>query len=120
MIVGVPKEIKVLESRVALTPGGAAVLCGQGHHVAVETLAGNGSGFSDQQYIDAGATILSSAADVWAQADMIVKVKEPQPNEVAMARKGKIIFTYFHLAADRALTLGLLESGSHCFAYETL
>ena len=120
MIVGVPKEIKVLESRVALTPGGAAVLCGQGHHVSVETLAGNGSGFSDQQYIDAGATILSSAAEVWAQADMILKVKEPQPNEVAMARKGQIIFTYFHLAADRELTMGLLETGSHCFAYETL
>lgn len=120
MIVGVPKEIKVLESRVALTPGGATVLCGQGHHVSVETLAGHGSGFSDQQYIDAGATILSSASEVWAQADMILKVKEPQPNEVAMARKGQTIFTYFHLAADRELTVGLLETGSHCFAYETL
>jgi alanine dehydrogenase len=120
MLVGVPKEIKVLESRVALTPGGAAVLCGQGHHVVVETMAGNGSGFDNQQYTDAGATILLSAAEVWAQADMILKVKEPQANEVAMARKGQTIFTYLHLAADKALTLGLLDTGAHCFAYETL
>lgn len=120
MLVGVPKEIKVLESRVALTPGGAAVLCGQGHQVVIEKAAGIGSGFGDQQYIDAGAAILPSAAEVWSQAEMILKVKEPQPNEVAMARKGQTIFTYFHLAADRELTLGLIDSGSHCFAYETL
>ncbi|MFT7517783.1 MAG: alanine dehydrogenase [Myxococcota bacterium] len=120
MLVGVPKEIKVLESRVSLTPGGAAVLCSQGHQVVVEESAGNGSGFNDQQYIAAGATILPSAAEVWAQADMILKVKEPQANEVAMARKGQTIFTYFHLAADRELTESLIKTGAHCFAYETL
>ncbi|MDP6964248.1 MAG: alanine dehydrogenase, partial [Planctomycetota bacterium] len=120
MLIGVPKEIKVLESRVALTPGGATVLCGQGHQVLVETTAGDGSGFSDSDYAAAGATIVSSADEVWQKSQMILKVKEPQPNEVAMARPGQTIFTYFHLAADRELTLGLIDSKANCFAYETL
>ena len=120
MILGIPKEIKVLEARVALTPAGAQALVEAGHQVLVEATAGDGSGFPDAEYVAAGATVLEDANDIWAQAEMIVKVKEPQPVEIARARPGQTIFTYFHFAADRALTEGLLASGAHCFAYETL
>lgn len=120
MILGIPKEIKVLEARVALTPAGAQSLIEAGHRVVVETHAGLGSGFSDQEYLDAGAQILQDVEEVWEQAEMIVKVKEPQPVEIARARPSQTIFTYFHFAADRALTEGMVATGAHCFAYETL
>ncbi|MDP7063327.1 MAG: alanine dehydrogenase [Planctomycetota bacterium] len=120
MILGIPKEIKVLEARVALTPAGAHTLVGAGHEVLIETTAGNGSGFSDQEYVHAGAKILPNADEVWMQAEMIIKVKEPQPVEIARARPGQTVFTYFHFAANRALTEGMIATGAHCFAYETL
>ncbi|MDA0667556.1 MAG: alanine dehydrogenase [Planctomycetota bacterium] len=120
MILGIPKEIKILEARVALTPAGTLALVEAGHQVLVETAAGDGSGFLDAEYVDAGATVMENVDDLWAQAEMIVKVKEPQAVEIARARPGQTIFTYFHFAADRALTEGLLASGAHCFAYETL
>jgi len=120
MIVGVPKEVKRDEYRVELLPVGAEELTRAGHHVLVETGAGVGSGISDQEYAKEGAEIVPTAAEVFARADMIIKVKEPQPEEIKMLRPGQIAFTYFHLAADRELTEGLLESGSICVAYETL
>jgi alanine dehydrogenase len=120
MIVGVPKEIKRDEYRVALLPVGAEELNRAGHQVLVEGGAGVGSGISDQDYVKAGAKIVSTAAEVFAQADMIIKVKEPQPQEIKMLRPGQIAFTYFHLAADRELTEGLIQSSSVCVAYETL
>ncbi len=120
MILGIPKEIKVLEARVALTPAGAHALTEAGHQVLVETQAGMGSGFSDQEYLDGGAEILQEVEELWQRAEMIVKVKEPQAVEIARARPGQTLFTYFHFAADQALTEGMLASGAHCFAYETL
>lgn len=120
MIIGVPKEIKVLESRVSLTPGGAALLSQAGHKVLVQESAGVGSGFTDDEYVKAGASLRENAELIWAESEMIVKVKEPQPEEIVLARPGQIIFTYFHLAADRDLTEGLMETKAHCFAYETL
>ena len=120
MILGVPKEIKVLEARVALTPAGALTLSGDGHRVLVESGAGLGSGFADADYQAAGAEVIADVDALWAEAEMILKVKEPQPVEIARARAGQIIFTYLHLAAERPLTEGLVESGAHCFAYETL
>ena len=120
MIIGVPKEIKTLEARIALTPGGSQALIDAGHAVLVESKAGNGSGFVDADFTATGAKILDKADEVWAEAELILKVKEPQPVEVAMARAGQTIFTYFHFAADRELTEGMLATGAHCFAYETL
>jgi len=120
MIVGVPKEIKTLEARIALTPGGAQSLTDDGHEVLVETGAGLGSGFEDSDFLRAGANILDNVDDLWQRAELILKVKEPQPVEVQRARAGQTIFTYFHFAADRELTEGLLATGAHCFAYETL
>ncbi len=120
MIVGLPKEIKPSENRVAITPGGVHALVDAGHEVFVETSAGVGSGFQDSDYINSGASILPSADEVWAVADMIVKVKEPQPVEIARAKPGQTIFTYFHYAAERGLTEGMLATGAHSFAYETL
>ncbi|MHC4823443.1 MAG: alanine dehydrogenase [Planctomycetota bacterium] len=120
MIVGIPKEIKVLEARVSLTPAGAHALVEAGHQVLVEAQAGSGSGFPDAEYLAAGASVLEDVGEVWAKAEMIVKVKEPQPVEIARARPGQTLFTYFHYAADRALTEGMLATGAHSFAYETL
>ena len=120
MIIGVPKEIKILESRVSLTPGGVALLSQAGHQILVEESAGVGSGFTDAEYIKAGASLRENAELIWAESEMIVKVKEPQPKEIALARPQQIIFTYLHLAADRDLTQGLIDSEAHCFAYETL
>jgi len=120
MILGVPKEIKVLEARVALTPAGAHALSGDGHRVLVEAGAGLGSGFADDDYRSAGAEILADVDALWAESEMILKVKEPQPEEIARARNGQVVFTYFHFAADQALTEGMVASGAHCFAYETL
>ncbi|MCC6407286.1 MAG: alanine dehydrogenase [Planctomycetes bacterium] len=120
MKVGVVREIKVHENRIALTPAGADRLVAAGHEVFVEAGGGLGSGLPDSAYVTAGARLLPTAADVWAKCDMILKVKEPLPTEWPHIRKGQTIFTYFHLAADRALTEAMVKSGAHCFAYETL
>lgn len=120
MIIGVPKEIKQQEFRVALLPSGAYQLTRRGHKVVVETQAGVGIGFSDDDYIRAGAEIVPGHAEVFARADMIVKVKEPLPEEYPLLRRGQILFTYLHLAASKALTEALLASGATCIAYETV
>ena len=120
MKIGVVKEIKNHEYRVALRPSGADQLVRDGHQVFVETGAGVGTSFSDQAYDGAGCQVVGSAAEVWEQCDMVMKVKEPLSSEWPHMRPGQILFTYFHLAADRALTDGVLATGSHCFAYETL
>ncbi|GLQ12779.1 alanine dehydrogenase [Psychrosphaera saromensis] len=120
MIVGVPKEIKNHEYRVGLTPASAKEFVAHGHQVIVETNAGTAIGFTDAQYEEAGATILATAADIFAQAEMIVKVKEPQPNECKMLREGQTLYTYLHLAPDPTQTELLVASGSTCIAYETV
>jgi alanine dehydrogenase len=118
--IGVPKEIKTHEYRVGLTPGGVRELVQQGHQVVVEQSAGAGIGCHDDAYRHAGATILPTAAEVFDTADLVVKVKEPQPPEIALLRPGQILFTYLHLAADPIQTKGLLRSGATCIAYETV
>jgi alanine dehydrogenase len=120
MRVGVPKEIKVHEYRVGLTPASVAELVAHRHEVFVETKAGSGIDCPDKAYERAGATILPTAADVFAQSDMIVKVKEPQPQEIAMLEPRHLLFTYLHLAADKAQAEGLMKSGATCIAYETV
>ncbi|NBI11563.1 alanine dehydrogenase [Colidextribacter sp. OB.20] len=120
MIIGLPKEIKNNEFRVGLTPGAVSAYVRAGNTVLVEQGAGQGSGFSDQEYLDAGARIEASAADVWAQAGMIVKVKEPIECEYLYFRKGMLLYTYLHLAADEPLTRALLESEVDAVAYETI
>jgi alanine dehydrogenase len=120
MLVGVPKEIKTHEYRVGLVPGSVREVVHHGHKVLVETGAGTGIGFADDAYRAAGAEIAPDAKAVFAAADMIVKVKEPQPVEIAALRKGQILFTYLHLAADKAQTEGLIKSGATCIAYETV
>jgi len=120
MIVGVPKEIKTNENRVALVPAGAESLAGDGHAVLVEQGAGLGSGFADAAYQTAGATIVPSAADIWAKAEMVLKVKEPIESELPRLRKGQVIFTYFHFAASESLTRAVIKSGAIAIAYETV
>jgi alanine dehydrogenase len=120
MRVGVPREIKVHEYRVGLVPAGVRELVTAGHEVLVESSAGNGIGVDDAQYRAAGATIAASAAEVFARADMVVKVKEPQPAECAMLRKEQLLFTYLHLAADPAQAQALIKSGATAIAYETV
>lgn len=120
MKIGVPKEIKVHEYRVGLTPPSVAELTAAGHEVFVETGAGAGIDFDDAAYAAVGATILGSAADVFKAAEMIVKVKEPQPQEIAMLEARHTLFTYLHLAADKDQALGLMKSGATCIAYETV
>ncbi len=120
MLIGVPKEIKTHEYRVGLIPGSVRELVHHGHQVVVEKGAGAGIGFDDAAYQKAGARVLGTAADVFAAAEMIVKVKEPQPPEIAMLRKSQVLFTYLHLAADKAQTEGLMRSGAVCIAYETV
>ena len=120
MIIGVPKEIKNHEYRVGMVPSSVRELAIKGHEVFVETNAGTGIGFSDQDYIDAGATILATATEVFAKAQMIVKVKEPQAVERAMLRHDQILFTYLHLAPDLPQTEDLIKSGAVCIAYETV
>ncbi|MCH1931145.1 alanine dehydrogenase [Shewanella sp. A25] len=120
MIIGVPKEIKNHEYRVGMVPSSVRELTIKGHEVFVETNAGTGIGFSDQDYIDAGAEILATAAEVFAKAEMIVKVKEPQAVERAMLRHDQILFTYLHLAPDLPQTEDLIKSGAVCIAYETV
>ena len=120
MLIGVPKEIKTKEFRVGLTPTSVSEYVRHGHQVIVETNAGDGIQASDDDYITAGAKIVATAADVFAKADMIVKVKEPQANECKMLRKGQVLFTYLHLAADAAQAGGLIDSGAVAIAYETV
>ncbi|ADN76182.1 alanine dehydrogenase [Ferrimonas balearica DSM 9799] len=120
MIIGVPKEIKNHEYRVGMVPASVRELTIRGHQVLVETQAGIGIGCTDQDYVDAGAEIIGSAEGVFAQADMIVKVKEPQAVERAMLRPGQILFTYLHLAPDAPQTEDLVKSGAICIAYETV
>jgi len=120
MRVGVPKEIKVHEYRVGLTPASVAELTAAGHDVLVETNAGRGIDFDDSDYIAAGATIAGSAAEVFAGSDMIVKVKEPQAQEIALLEPRHLLFTYLHLAPDPEQAKGLIESGATCIAYETV
>jgi alanine dehydrogenase len=120
MIVGVPKEIKADEYRVSMTPSGVEELTRAGHRVLVETAAGTGSGISDDQYAAAGAEIVAATADVWRRADLIVKVKEPLPDEWPQMRAGQTVFTYFHFAADQKLTEAVIRSGVTAVAYETI
>lgn len=120
MIIGVPKEIKNNENRVGLTPAGAKELVGHGHRVYVQHTAGEGSGFGDADYEAAGAEILPAIEDVYAKADMIVKVKEPIEPEYGIIRDGQLLFTYFHFASDERLTKAMLDSGATCIAYETV
>jgi alanine dehydrogenase len=120
MLVGVPKEIKVGEARVGVTPGAAAEYVAHGHKVLVETGAGSGIGVDDSAYVAAGAEIVANASEIFAKADMIVKVKEPQPREWAQLHEGQILYTYLHLAADPAQARGLMQSGVTAIAYETV
>ena len=120
MIIGIPKEIKDNEYRIALPPGGVRELVRHDHDVMVEKSAGNGSGFTDDEYLQAGAVVLDSAAEVWQRAEIVIKVKEPQPNEYGFLRNDLILFTYLHLAASESLTHALLDSGVVGIAYETV
>ena len=120
MLIGVPKEVKTHEYRVGLTPGSVRELAHHGHKAIVETGAGVDIGFDDASYEAVGATIVPSAADVFAAAETIVKVKEPQPEEVSALREGQVLFTYLHLAADKPLTEDLVRSGLTAIAYETV
>ena len=120
MIIGVPKEIKNNENRIALTPAGAAELVKRGHEVYVQHSGGMGSGFTDENYEKAGAKILPTIEEVYAIADMIVKVKEPIQSEYKLIKKGQILYTYFHFASSEELTNAMIENGSICLAYETV
>jgi alanine dehydrogenase len=120
MRIGVPKEIKTNENRIALVPAGAEALVSAGHTVSIETGAGEGSGFEDSDYTSVGAQIAPDAAAVWSGADMIMKVKEPIAVEWPHLRKGQVVFTYFHFAADEELTRAHMQSGATCIAYETV
>ena len=120
MEIGVPKEIKSQENRIGLTPESVKTLVSEGHEVLVENNGGFEAGFEDDQYTNAGAKIVNSAADIFNDAEIIVKVKEPLSNEVKMIRENQIVFTYLHLAAAKELTQGLINSKSVCIAYETV
>lgn len=120
MLVGVPKEIKNNENRVAMTPAGVQELVARGHRVLIEQSAGVGSGFSDSEYVAAGAELATNAADVWSAAEMIVKVKEPIAPEYSLMRPGQILFTYLHLAASAECTRAIVASGATAIAYETV
>ncbi len=120
MIIGVPKEIKSNENRVALTPAGAMEFTRRGHAVFVQSTAGEGSGFDDNDYLGAGAKMLATADEVWAKAEMIMKVKEPIAEEYARCRANQLIFTYFHFASSEELTRAMIERKSICLAYETV
>lgn len=120
MKVGIPKEIKDNEYRVAITPSGVQALKAQGHQVFIEHNAGVGSTFTDEEYLEAGAEILATAKEVFDSAEMILKVKEPQAEECKMLRENQLLFTYLHLAASRELTAGIMQSGCTAIAYETI
>jgi alanine dehydrogenase len=120
MLIGVPREVKRDEYRVAMLPVGVEELTRAGHKVLIEASAGVGSGIPDAEYATDGAEIVATAKEIYARADLIVKVKEPLPQEYPLIRSGQTLFTYFHFAADRALTEAMLKSGASCLAYETL
>ena len=120
MVIGIPKEIKQQEFRVALLPSASYQLIKRGHRVIVEKNAGAGSGYPDKDYQDAGATVVAAHEQVFAEADLIVKVKEPQESELPLLRRGQILLTYLHLAASKSLTEGLMKSGATAIAYETI
>jgi len=120
MIIGVPKEIKNNENRVALTPAGTQALAKNGHTIYIETSAGAGSGFSDENYVQAGAKILKTAAEIFQIAEMIMKVKEPIEQEYTLIKKEQLVFTYFHFASYEPLTHAMIKSGAVCLAYETV
>ena len=120
MKVGILKEIKIKENRVAMTPAGVEQMIGQGHTIMVETTAGEGSGFLDENYVNAGAQIEPSAQAVYEKSEMVMKVKEPLPVEYPMIRKGQVLFTYFHFAASEELTRAIIDTGSIAVAYETV
>ncbi|HVD99582.1 MAG TPA: alanine dehydrogenase [Cytophagaceae bacterium] len=120
MIIGVPKEIKPSEFRVALTPGGVVELKKNGHTVLVQTGAGNGSGYTDEEYKTAGASLIDSPEKIFQQAEMILKVKEPLETEYKLIRENQVVFTYFHFASSRILTEAMIKSNAVCIAYETV
>jgi alanine dehydrogenase len=120
MLIGVPREVKTQEYRVGLVPGSVRELTHRGHQVVVERGAGAGIGFDDAAYEAAGARVVPGAAELFAAAELIVKVKEPQPQEIARLKPAQVLFTYLHLAADRVQTEGLMKSGATCIAYETV
>ena len=120
MIIGVPKEIKLQEHRIGLTPDSVKTLTERGHEVLVQNNGGFEAGFTNEDYKNSGAKIIDKAEDIFKQAELIVKVKEPQMNEVAMIRENQIIYTYLHLAAAKELTEGLVKSKAICIAYETV
>lgn len=120
MKIGIPKEIKTFENRVAITPAGVHVLSENGHTVVIQTGAGLGSGFTDTDYIQAGAQILQTAKEVFDFSDMIMKVKEPLPSEYDLIRENQIVFTYFHFASSKELTMAMIERKAICIAYETV
>jgi alanine dehydrogenase len=120
MRVGIPKEIKNNENRIAIVPAGVHELVAAGHEVFIEKGGGLGSGISDAEFKEAGARILPAARAVWAKSEMIIKVKEPLPSEYKLIRPGQVLFTYFHFAASRELTAAMIRSGATCIAYETL
>ncbi|HEY5823708.1 MAG TPA: alanine dehydrogenase, partial [Cyclobacteriaceae bacterium] len=120
MIIGVPKEIKNNENRVALTPAGTQEMVRRGHTVYIQTKAGEGSGFNDEEYVGAGAKILSKAEEVFAIAEMIIKVKEPIEQEYSLIKKDQLVFTYFHFASYEPLAHAMIKTGAVCLAYETV
>jgi len=120
MIIGVPKEIKNNENRIALTPAGAAELVNHGHEVYIQASGGEGSGFTNEDYIEAGAKMLPTIEEVYQIAEMIIKVKEPIEPEYKLIKKGQILYTYFHFASSEELTNAMIENGSVCLAYETV
>ena len=120
MVVGVLKEIKVAENRVCMTPAGVEIMRKHGHDVLVEGTAGVSSGFNDAAYREAGAEIVATPEEVYRRADMVMHVKEPQPSEYPLIRKGQVVFTYFHFAASEELTRAMIASGGICIAYETI
>ena len=120
MVVGIPAEVKQDEYRIAMLPVGVEELVNRGHHVVMQAGAGIGSGLDDNAYIQAGAELVETIDEVYAKADLIVKVKEPQPEEFGLIREGQTLFTYFHFAASRELAEAMLNTGANCLAYETL
>ena len=120
MRIGVPKEIKNNENRIAITPAGVEALVADGHEVMVQAGGGLGSGITDAEFVQAGAVMVKKAADIFAKAGMIIKVKEPLPEEYGLIRKGQLLYTYFHFAASRELTDAMLKTGAVCIAYETV
>lgn len=120
MLVGILKEIKVKENRVCMTPAGVSTMIANGHEIWVEKSAGVGSGYADDAYVAVGAKIIDTPEEIFAKCEMVMHVKEPQPSEYSLLRKGQILFTYLHLAADEPQTKGLIDSGATCIAYETV